>query len=82
MVAVAPTEEVRLQVVENLAKNKIQTSLHYPFLPKLSAFKNFRTKSLARSVLFASRVITLPLFPTLTLRDIEEICTCIANGAG
>lgn len=82
MVAVAPTEDVRLQTVDNLAKNRIQTSRHYPFLPGLSAFKNHRTKGLERSVSFASRVITLPLFPALTPSEVEEICTCIARGAG
>ena len=81
MVAVAPTEEIRLQTVQNLAKQRIQTSLHYPFLPGFSAFKNFQTKGLARSVSFASRVITLPLFPTLTLSDVEEICACIGHAA-
>lgn len=77
MVAVAPTEKGRLQTVENLTKNRIQTSLHYPFLPELSVFKNYRTESLTRSVSFASRVITFPLFPTLTFHDVEEICALI-----
>jgi dTDP-4-amino-4,6-dideoxygalactose transaminase len=80
MTAVAPTEEVRLQTVQRLTKNRIQTSLHYPHLPGLSAFKYYRSRGLARSVSFASRVITLPLFPTLTLDNVEEICACIAYG--
>lgn len=82
MVAVAPTEEARLPTVENLTKNRIQTSLHYPFLPEFSAFKNYRTEGLSRSTSFASRVITLPLFPTMNLHDVEEICACIAQGTG
>lgn len=79
MVAVAPTEDVRFQTVEKLTKDRIQTSRHYPFLPELSAFKNNRTNALARSVSFASRVITLPLFPTLTLHEVEKICACITH---
>lgn len=82
MVAAAPTEEVRLRTVEKLNVRRIQTSLHYPFLPGMSAFKNYRSKGLERSVSFASRVITLPLFPTLTFHDVEEICACIAHGVG
>jgi dTDP-4-amino-4,6-dideoxygalactose transaminase len=82
MAAVAPNKKVRLKAVENLAKNRIQTSLHYPFLPELSAFKTYQKENLERSRLFASRVITLPLFPTLTLRNVEEICACIAHGCG
>ena len=81
MVAVAPTEEVRLRTVENLTKRGIQTSRHYPCVPDLSAFRRYRTESLARSVSFASRAITLPLFPTMTLRDADEICACIAQSA-
>ena len=79
MVVVAPTETVRLKTIENLAKDRIQTSRHYPFLPELSAFTNYRTKNLAHSVSFASRVITIPLFPTLTLSDVEDICKCIVH---
>jgi dTDP-4-amino-4,6-dideoxygalactose transaminase len=82
MVAVAPTEEVRLKTVENLNKNRIQTSLHYPFLPEMSAFKDRRWAKLARSVSFVSRVITLPLFPTLNLQQVEEICANIAHAQG
>jgi len=82
MVAVAPTGEIRLQTVENLTNKKIQTSRHYPFLPELSAFKNYQSKGLARSVSFAHRVTTLPLYPTLTLHDVEDICACIVNGPG
>jgi dTDP-4-amino-4,6-dideoxygalactose transaminase len=81
MVAVAPTEAARLQTVEKLTKNKIQTSLHYPFLPELSAFKSYPRKSLTRSVSFASRIITLPLYPSLTLHDVDEICTLIDDAA-
>ncbi len=81
MVALAPTEEVRLKTVENLTKQRIQTSFHYPFLPEMSAFKNYRSQGLARSVSFASRVITLPLFPTLPLQHVEEICAFITHGS-
>ncbi len=80
MVVVAPDEEVRLQTVKNLKKNKIQTSLHYPFLPHLSAFKKYSSAGLDRSISFAQRIITLPLFPTLTVEDVDEICACIKDG--
>ena len=77
MVVVAPTETVRLHTVETLAKHKIQTSLHYPFLLHLSAFQRYPTKNLYSSESFASRAITLPLFPTLTREQVEEICSLI-----
>jgi len=81
MAVVAPSEDVRLKTVERFMKHKIQTSLHYPFLPRLSAFRRYHAEGLAHSISFASRVITLPLFPTLSLSGVKEICSLIAQSA-
>lgn len=56
-------------------------SVEPPFLPGLSAFKSYQGKNLVRSVAFASRIVTLPLFPTLTLYYEEEICGHIGHGS-
>lgn len=79
MAAVAPSQDVRVKTAERFMKHKIQTSLHYPFLPRLLAFRHCQAADLIHSVSFAGRVITLPLFPTLSLSGVEEICSLIAH---
>jgi dTDP-4-amino-4,6-dideoxygalactose transaminase len=74
MVAVAPEEEVRQRVVQALKGAGIQTSLHYPCIPDFAAFADYRTDGLARSRAFARRAITLPLYPGMTLAQVEEVC--------
>ncbi len=81
MVILAPTRNHQLQTIEDLSKNKIQTSAHYPFLPKLSVFKKFKSHGLDRSLTFSNHIITLPLFPTLSSKDVEKICEVILHGS-
>lgn len=79
MTVVAPSEGVRREAVQRLTKNRIQTSLHYPFLPGLSAFRKYPARDLERSTSFASRVITLPLYPRMTFNNVQQICECIVH---
>ncbi len=84
MVAVAPDERTRNQVAQALREAGIQTSLHYPFLPGFKAFARFSGTDLERSRAFAQRAISLPLFPTMTASQVEEVCSvmlqCAARG--
>ena len=77
MVVVAPTEEVRLKTVQRLGDAGIQTSRHYPCLPTLSALKPYHREGLDKSMSFAQRLITLPLYPMMTHAQIEEISALI-----
>jgi dTDP-4-amino-4,6-dideoxygalactose transaminase len=81
MVAVAPSPEARLRTVSALNGQRIQTSLHYPVVPGFSGFKDRQAIIPEQSVAFAGRVITLPLFPSLSLRDVEAICGHIIQGS-
>jgi len=80
MVVVAPSEAARTEMVKRLNAARIQTSRHYPCLPSLSSLKPFRTPGLDRSDAFAQRIITLPLFPTMTSAQIHEICDAMVAG--
>jgi dTDP-4-amino-4,6-dideoxygalactose transaminase len=82
MAAAAPSEEARLATVETLTRNKIQTSLHYPLLSGLSAFKTGPANNTPHSAAFAARIITLPLYPTLEPGDVEAICRLIKKRWG
>ena len=77
MVAVAPNERLRDRVRHTLKEAGIQTSLHYPCLADFEAFERFRTSSIERSRSFARRALTLPLFPGMTVAQVEEICSII-----
>lgn len=74
MVAVAPTPEIRGQVVEGLRAARIQTSMHYPSIASFSAFQSCRADALRNSDDFASRAISLPIFPTMTSEQVDEVC--------
>ena len=77
MAIVAPDEDARNRVVQNLREARIQTSLHYPCLSELKAFEQLRKSPVERSRAYARRMITLPLFPSLPESHVEEICDLI-----
>lgn len=81
MVLVAPTQPARGELMKLLADNRIQTSIHYPCIPRFSAFRSYASCSVDRSQAFASRALTLPLFPGLACSNVREICS-IVNSLG
>ena len=56
--------------------------LHYPCVPGFSAFHRFAADGIDRCRAFESRAITLPLFPTMTLDQVDEICRQLALATG
>lgn len=74
MPAVAPNEAERARVAEALKAAQIQTSLHYPCIHEFSAFRNFKAEGLEKSRDFSRRVITLPLYATMSESSVEEVC--------
>ncbi len=81
MVAVAPTGEERQRTVAALKDARVQTSLHYPCIPDFQAFRRFASCGLDRSRAYAQRTITLPLFPTMTTQQVEEVCRVFHSGS-
>jgi len=78
-VLVAPDQDHRSRVVRALKEARIQTSLHYPYIPSFKAFNAIPADSLERSKEYAQRAITLPLFPGMTESQIEETCSIIRS---
>jgi dTDP-4-amino-4,6-dideoxygalactose transaminase len=76
-VLVAPDADHRSRLARVLRETRIQTSLHYPYIPFFDAFREFQTDDLARSREYARRTITLPLFSGMTKSQVEEICSII-----
>jgi dTDP-4-amino-4,6-dideoxygalactose transaminase len=52
--------------------------MHYPSVAGFSAFQRFATNEIDRSRTFESRAITLPLFPTMTVDQVDETCRQLA----
>ena len=77
-VVVAPDSDTRDCAVQHLKAVGIQTSVHYPSIPGFSAFNRFATDGIDRCRAFASRAITLPLFPTMTPEQVDETCRQLA----
>jgi dTDP-4-amino-4,6-dideoxygalactose transaminase len=81
MAAVAPDTETRWRCAEALKSAGIQSSLHYPYIPDFTAFRDAGPASelpLARS--FCQCVITLPLYPTMTEEQVEKVCGVLTSG--
>jgi dTDP-4-amino-4,6-dideoxygalactose transaminase len=81
-VVVAPDADTRDRTVGHLKAVGIQTSLHYPCVPDFGAFRRFATDGIDRCRAFASRAITLPLFPTMSLDQVDETCRQLARATG
>lgn len=74
VVLVAPTNQARDGLREYLKARKIQTSLHYPAITTFSAFSAYANSNVPKSLDYAARALTLPMYPTLTESGIDEVC--------
>jgi dTDP-4-amino-4,6-dideoxygalactose transaminase len=78
-VVIAPDERSRSQAAEALRAARIQTSLHYPFIPQFKAFQSYPADNLAKSKAFAKRALTLPLYPGMTVDNVAEVSATICK---
>ena len=67
------TPEKRDAIRDRLAKNGIQTSVHYPAIHKFSIYEQYTT-SLPVTEYVTDNEITLPMYSGLTDENIEYIC--------
>jgi dTDP-4-amino-4,6-dideoxygalactose transaminase len=78
MTLVAPGAAAREAIAEALRARGIQTSRHYPCITGFSAFAEVADNSLPHSLDFAARTLTLPLFPTMTIDQLDQVCDAVA----
>ena len=79
MVAVAPDRQAREAMATHLREAGIQTSLHYPCIVDFGAFASARSDELTYSREFCHRVMTLPLYPSLSEGQVSIVCDRILN---
>ena len=86
LAVVAPDRDTRWRCAHALQEAGIQTSLHYPFIPAFSGFRDSNAlvadTALETSRAFCSCVMTLPLFPTMTDEQVHTICEILLAAAG
>lgn len=76
---VGKTVEQRNAVIETLAAQGIATNVHYKPLPMMTAYKNlgFDIQDYPNAYAQYANEITLPLYSTLTVEDVERVCAAL-----
>jgi dTDP-4-amino-4,6-dideoxygalactose transaminase len=64
-------------VRSKLADARVQTSLHYPPIHRFSIYEGGPDLPLTDA--YAARAITLPLYPHMTLGDLETVIEALAS---
>ena len=80
MPVLLPSGANRLNFMESMKSQGIQTSIHYPPIHSFTAFKGGDEKNLLPITDdIAGREVTLPLFPTMSDEDVLTIVKAIAQ---
>ncbi len=66
-------------VVLALKRRRIQASIHYPAFATFSAFPDLRLADTPVAAEISRRQLTLPLFPTMTLEQVDQVCAALAE---
>lgn len=72
----------RDELQNHLIQNGIETKIHYPVaLPLTPAFAHmgFRENDFPIAALFAREVLSLPVFPELTVNEAEQVTGCVGS---
>jgi len=73
----------RTRFMEHMKSQKIQTSIHYPPIHLFSAYREKsgpQTPRLPVTEDVAARLVTLPLYPTMTDEDVLSVVSCVSEG--
>jgi len=73
----------RTRFMEHMKSQKIQTSIHYPPIHLFSAYREMngpQTAQLPVTEDVAARLVTLPLYPTMTDEDVLAVVSCASEG--
>ena len=68
-----PKDSNRVDVMNRLKEKGIQTSIHYPSFKDFSYYKKYCSSALKNVDEISKRVLTLPLYPELSLKMVDEV---------
>jgi dTDP-4-amino-4,6-dideoxygalactose transaminase len=74
-----PEDVNRLEFMDHLKKNGIQTSIHYPPIHTFSSYNSGNKWQLPLTEKVASLEVTLPLYPTMSDENVLEVVTAISQ---
>lgn len=77
MPVLLPENQNRVEFMDFMKKNGIQTSIHYPPIHTFSSFKDGTNWELPITEDVANREVTLPLYPAMTDENVLEVVTAI-----
>jgi len=74
-----PPGKQRPAFMESMKRRGIQTSFHYPPIPQFSAYGSHSLADLPFTRQIAEREVTLPLYPTLTFEQVQEVVQAVGE---
>lgn len=69
----------RSRIMRELRERGVQTSIHYPAIHTFSYYRDRYSATLPQTEDIASRELTLPLYPTMTNEQIENVVEALAT---
>jgi dTDP-4-amino-4,6-dideoxygalactose transaminase len=64
----------RIELIGKLKEDGIQSSIHYPAFKDFTAFKDIGLNSAPIAEDIATRELTLPLYPTMSIDEVDLVC--------
>jgi len=70
----------RAAVIESMKQAGVQTSIHYPAIQNFSAYRE-KINTTPKAEYVCAHELTLPLYPTMTLEEVDIVCDALVSGA-
>ena len=72
----------RVALIGKLKEDGIQSSIHYPAFKDFTAFRDIGLNSAPIAEEIAIRELTLPLYPTMTMDEVDLVCDSLIKNLG
>ena len=72
----------RIEIITKLKEDGIQSSIHYPAFQDFTPFKDIGLNSAPIAEDISTRELTLPLYPTMTLEEVNLVCDSLKKALG
>jgi dTDP-4-amino-4,6-dideoxygalactose transaminase len=72
----------RVEVINSMKEDGVQTSIHYPSFRAFSAYKDRAFGPTPVADLVSERVLTLPLYPTMTFEQVDLVVDSLKKALG
>lgn len=66
----------RIAVIESMKADEIQTSIHYPVIQNFIGYKGVVNET-PKSKFVSEHELTLPLYPTMTIEQVDLVCDAL-----